>query len=62
MPTTVRADGLLAQVRLRIGEQQMTAVVTRDAIADLKLKRSEPAVAIIKAAKVMVARMSHICH
>ena len=52
----VRVDGLLAQVRLRIGDQRLTAVITRDAVEELKLKRGEPALAIIKATEVMVAR------
>jgi molybdopterin-binding protein len=34
----VRADGLLAQVRLRIGDQRLTAVITRDAVDELKLR------------------------
>ena len=52
----VRVDGLLAQVRLRIGDQRLTAVITRDAVDELKLKRGEDAVAIIKATEVMIAR------
>src|SRR5262245_54769607 len=43
----VRVDGLLAQVRLRIGDQLLTAVVTADAVAELKLKRGDDAVAIV---------------
>ncbi len=52
----VRVDGLLAQVRLRIGDQMLTAVVTADAIAELKLKRGDDAVAIIKSTEVMIGR------
>jgi molybdopterin-binding protein len=52
----VRVDGLLAQVRLRIGDQMLTAVVTADAVAELKLKRGDDAVAIIKSTEVMIAR------
>jgi molybdopterin-binding protein len=52
----VRIDGLLAQVRLRIGEQTLTAVVTADAVAELKLKRGDDAVAIIKSTEVMIGR------
>src|SRR4051794_8617943 len=33
----VRVEGLLAQVRLRIGDQTLTAVITRDAVEELKL-------------------------
>lgn len=52
----VRIDGLLAQVRLRIGNEILTAVVTADAIAELKLKRGDDAVAIVKSTEVMIAR------
>lgn len=53
----VRSDGLLAQVRLRIGGQFLTAVITRDAVTELKLKRGDEAVAIIKSTEVMIGRM-----
>ncbi len=54
----VRADGLLAQVRLRIGDQRLTAVITRDAVDELKLRRGEEALAIIKSTEVMIAKSS----
>lgn len=53
----VRTDGLLAQVRLRIGGQFLTAVITRDAIRELKLRRGDEAVAIIKSTEVMIGRL-----
>jgi molybdopterin-binding protein len=52
----VRVDGLLAQVRLRIGDQTLTAVITRDAVDELKLRRGDEALAIVKSTEVMVAR------
>ena len=52
----VRSDGLLSQVRLRIGDQLLTAVITRDAVYELKLKRGDEAVAIIKSTEVMIGR------
>jgi molybdopterin-binding protein len=52
----VRADGLLGQVRLRIGDQTLTAVVTSDALSELKLRRGDDALAIIKSTEVMIAR------
>jgi len=54
----VRAEGLLAQVRLRIGDQTLTAVITRDAVDELKLRRGEEALAIVKATEVMIARQA----
>jgi molybdopterin-binding protein len=52
----VRVEGLLAQVRLRIGDQTLTAVITRDAVDELKLRRGDEALAIVKSTEVMVAR------
>jgi len=52
----VRVDGLLGQVRLRIGDQTLTAVITSDALNELKLRRGDDAMAIIKSTEVMIAR------
>lgn len=51
----VRVDGLLAQVRLRVGTQSLTAVITADALGALKLKRGDDAIAVIKSTEVMIA-------
>ena len=52
----VRTDGLLGQVRLRIGDQLLTAVITTDALQELKLSRGDDAIALIKSTEVMIAR------
>jgi molybdopterin-binding protein len=52
----VRIDGLLAQVRLRVGDQSLTAVITADAVRALKLRRGDDALAIVKSTEVMIAR------
>jgi molybdopterin-binding protein len=52
----VRVDGLLGQIRLRIGDQTLTAVITSDALNELKLHRGDDALAIIKSTEVMIAR------
>jgi molybdopterin-binding protein len=54
----VRVDGLLAQVRLRVGDQSLTAVITADAVRALKLRRGDDAIAIVKSTEVMIARSS----
>ena len=56
----VRSDGLLSQIYLRVGDQVLTAVITRDAVAELKLKRGDIAVAIVKSTEVMIARETNI--
>src|SRR3954466_2740053 len=52
----VRIDGLLAQVRLRVGDQSPTAVITADAVKSLNLRRGDDAIAVIKSTEVMIAR------
>ena len=54
----VRTDGLMAQIRLRIGDQTLTAVITRDAVESLRLKKGDEALAVIKSTEVMVGRES----
>ena len=56
----VRLDGLLGQVRLRIGDQVLTAVVTSDALRELKLRQGDDALAIIKSTEVMIAREADV--
>jgi molybdopterin-binding protein len=51
----VRIDGLLAQVRLRVGGQSLTAVITADAVKSLKLRRGDDAIAVIKSTEVMIS-------
>lgn len=58
----VRVDGLLAQVRLQVGDQRLTAVITSDAVRALKLRRGDEAIAIIKSTEVMVARAAGTDH
>ena len=43
-------------MRLRVGDQRLTAIITRDAIDELKLRRGDEALAVIKATEVMIAR------
>ena len=51
----VRVDGLLAQIRLRVGDQALTAVITADAVRALRLRRGDDAIAIVKSTEVMIA-------
>ena len=56
MTITLESDGLMAQIRLRIGDQSLTAIITRDAIDALRLKRGDEALAVIKSTEVMIAK------
>lgn len=54
--TVITIDGLMAEVRLEIGGQELTAVITRSSVERLGLERGDTAYAVIKATEVMVAR------
>ncbi|HZP02423.1 MAG TPA: helix-turn-helix transcriptional regulator [Terriglobia bacterium] len=54
--TALETVGLLAKVVLDIGGQSITAIITRDASKDLRLKVGESAAALIKATEVMIIR------
>jgi molybdate transport system regulatory protein len=52
--TAVKEGAVEAQVTLDVGGQQITAVVTMDAVRDLGLSQGSQAVAIIKADHVIL--------
>ncbi|MGC9291373.1 MAG: helix-turn-helix domain-containing protein [Acidobacteriaceae bacterium] len=53
----LRYEGLLAQVKLDIGDQTVTSIITADAARALKLAVGQKAAALIKATEVMVVRV-----
>lgn len=52
----VRISGLLAQVKLSIGGQQITSIITADAAREMDLRKGQPAAALIKSTEVMIIR------
>jgi molybdopterin-binding protein len=54
--TEVETVGLLSKVSLDVGGQTVTAIITRDACRDLRLKVGDTAAALIKATEVMIIR------
>ena len=53
----VRIEGLMAQVKISIGGQEITSIITADAARELNLKRGERAAALIKSTEVMILRV-----
>jgi molybdopterin-binding protein len=54
--SSIKTGGLLAQVTIAIGDQSLTAIITRDSCRALSLKVGMPAYGLIKATEVMVIR------
>ncbi len=52
----VRISGLMAEVKLSIGEQQITSIITASSAREMHLKAGQTAVALIKATEVMILR------
>lgn len=52
--------GLLTKVTLEVGGQRVTAIITKDASRDLRLKVGETAAALIKATEVMIIRPGRV--
>ena len=52
-------DGLMAEVRIGIGEQELVAVITRNSAERLKLKVGESVFAVVKSTEVMIAKGSN---
>jgi molybdopterin-binding protein len=54
--SSIKLGDLLAQVTIAIGDQSLTAIITRDACKALGLKVGSAAYGLIKATEVMVIR------
>jgi molybdopterin-binding protein len=48
---------LLAQVKLSIGGQQITSIITADAVREMALETGQTAAALMKATEVMIVRV-----
>ena len=53
----IKVDGIMAQVTLSIGGQQITSVITADAVRELRLEKGQVAAALIKSTEVMILRV-----
>src|ERR1700692_1694223 len=51
-----RISGLMAEVQISIGEQQITSIITATSAREMNLKAGQTAIALIKATEVMILR------
>ena len=54
---SVRISGLMAEVKISIGEQQITSIITATSAREMGLKPGQTAAALIKATEVMIIRV-----
>ena len=53
----VRISGLMAEIEISIGGQQITAIITSRSAREMQLKPGQTAAALIKATEVMILRV-----
>src|ERR1022692_4205009 len=53
---SVRVSGLMAEVEISIGGQQITSIITATSAREMRLKKGQTAAALIKATEVMIIR------
>ena len=53
----IKVEGIMAQVTLSIGGQQITSVITSDAVREMRLEIGQIAAALIKSTEVMILRV-----
>jgi molybdopterin-binding protein len=54
---TVRISGLMAEIAISIGGQQITSIITARSAREMQLKPGQIAAALIKATEVMILRV-----
>jgi molybdopterin-binding protein len=54
---SVRISGLMAEIRISIGGQQITSIITASSAREMQLKPGQTAAALIKATEVMILRV-----
>jgi molybdopterin-binding protein len=53
----VRISGLMAEVRISIGDQEIVSIITANSAREMNLKPGQTAAALIKATEVMILRV-----
>lgn len=54
---SVQISGLMAEVVISIGEQQITSIITARSAREMNLKPGQTAAALVKATEVMILRV-----
>jgi molybdopterin-binding protein len=58
--TGLSIEGLMAEVRIGIGDQELVAIITRSSAERLRLKVGEAVFAVVKSTEVMIAKGTSI--
>jgi molybdopterin-binding protein len=53
---SLTVEGVMAEVRLRIGDQELTSIITRGSAERLRLEVGDHVIAVIKSTEVMIGK------
>ena len=54
--TDVKVNGLMAQVKLSIGGQHITSIITADAVREMRIQKGQTVAALIKSTEVLIIK------
>jgi len=53
---SVRVDGVMAEIRVAIGEQELVSIITRSSVERMGLEVGDSVLAVIKSTEVMIGK------
>ena len=54
--TDIKLGDIMAQVTLKVGQNMIESVITRQSAEELKLKKGDEVTAVVKATEVMISK------
>ncbi len=54
--TSLKLDGVMAEVRVKIGDQELVSIITSGSARRLRLRRGDDVFAVIKSTEVMIGK------
>lgn len=54
--TQIKLGGVMAQVGIRVGDNHIVSVITREAAEEMELQEGDRVMAIVKSTEVMIAK------
>lgn len=58
--SSVVADGMMAEVRIQVGDQEIVSIITKSSAERLGLNVGDEVFAVIKSTEIMVAKARHV--
>ncbi len=57
--TSIVADGVMAEIRVQVGDQEIVSIITRGSAERLRLAVGDQVFAVVKSTEVMIAKPTH---